>query len=58
MAAELKEEFGVESELDAGGGGEFDVFVNGERVFNKLGEGDRHPNPGEVSERIRAFLKG
>lgn len=45
------------AELDPGGGGEFDVFVNGERVFNKLGEGDRHPDPGEVAGRIREFLK-
>jgi len=56
LAAELKEEFGVDSELDPGGGGEFDVFVDGERVFSKLNEGDRHPDPGQVAQRIRDHI--
>lgn len=37
----------------AGGGGIFDVEVDGQRVFSKHAEGDRFPEPGEVQERIR-----
>jgi len=53
LAAELKEALGVEAELVAGGGGVFDVRVDGEVVYCKFDEGDRHPNPGEVLGRIK-----
>jgi selenoprotein W-related protein len=53
VAAEIREAAGVESELDEGGGGVFDVFVDGELVFSKKQVG-RFPEPGEISERLRA----
>ena len=57
MAAELKSEFQVESELDAGGGGVFDVFVDEQLVFSRLSEGERFPDPGEVEARVHALKK-
>lgn len=54
MAAELKQEFGVDSELEPGGGGVFDVTVEGQLLFSKHKEGDRFPHAGEIGERIRA----
>jgi len=54
LAAELKEAFGVDSELVAGGGGIFDVEVDGELVYSKFQEKDQFPEPGEVERRIRA----
>lgn len=47
MAAELKQRFGVESRLIKGGGGIFDVRVDGDLVFSKFRE-SRFPDPGEV----------
>jgi predicted Rdx family selenoprotein len=37
-----------------GGGGVYDVEVDGELVFSKHAEGDRFPDDGEVVARIRA----
>jgi len=54
LAAELKKALGVDAELEAGGGGIFDVTVDGQLLFSKHAEGDRFPHPGEVEERIRA----
>ena len=51
MAAEIKSRFQVEPELIAGGGGIFDVTVDGELVFSRFAE-DRFPEDGEVVERI------
>lgn len=47
MAAELKEAFGVETEIVRGAGGIFDVVVDGKKVFSKQELG-RFPEPGEV----------
>lgn len=54
MAAELKQEFGADARLVKGGGGIFDVEVDGKMVFSKHGEGNRFPEDGEVVQRIRA----
>jgi predicted Rdx family selenoprotein len=54
LAAELKEAFGVEAELIAGGGGIFDVEVDGELIYSKFQENDQFPETGEVERRIRA----
>jgi predicted Rdx family selenoprotein len=48
VADELRETFGVESTLIAGGGGVFVVTVDGERVFDN-GKTGRFPRVGEVS---------
>ena len=53
MAATLKEEFGVESELIKGGGGEFIVTVDGDRVFSKKEIG-RFPEEDEIVEKMKA----
>jgi len=40
LAARFKSAFGVDAELVRGGGGIFDVDVDGERVWSKHVEGD------------------
>jgi selT/selW/selH-like putative selenoprotein len=52
LAAELKGEFGVQARLIRGGGGIFDVRVDGDLVFSKFRIG-RFPDPGEVEAIIR-----
>lgn len=42
-------------ELEPSGGGVFDVFLDGERVFSKKSV-HRFPNPGEVEEIVRQRL--
>jgi predicted Rdx family selenoprotein len=53
VAAEIREQTGVEADLIEGGGGIFDVVVDGARVFSKRVEG-RFPEPGELSDRLGA----
>jgi selT/selW/selH-like putative selenoprotein len=43
----------VEPHLVEGGGGVFDVTVDGSMVFSKF-EAGRFPEPGEVEEAIRS----
>ena len=52
MAAELKEQLKTDSHLIAGGGGIFDVFVDGKIVFSKKLVG-RFPEPGEVAALLK-----
>ena len=47
MAAELKQNFGAESTLIPGGGGVFDVSVDGKIIFSKKSVG-RFPESGEI----------
>jgi selT/selW/selH-like putative selenoprotein len=47
LAAELKKEIGIEPTLIAGGGGVFDVAVDGKVVFSKKSIG-RFPEAGEI----------
>jgi predicted nicotinamide N-methyase len=47
LAAEIKEKFGIESELIEGDKGVFDVVVDGDLVFSKF-ELDRFPEDGEI----------
>ncbi len=49
LAEELRQSVGVEAQLVAGGGGVFDVFVDGDLVYSKAQTG-RFPDPGEVSQ--------
>ena len=53
MAAELKESFGVDVVLIEGGGGDFEVKVDDEVVWDKLRLQPRFPDQGEVTEIIR-----
>ena len=53
MAAEIREASGVEPELIEGGGGIFDVTVDGERIFSKRDVG-RFPERGEIAAQLRS----
>ena len=53
MAAVLKDEFGVDAELIKGGGGDFIVTVDGDRVFSKKEVG-RFPEHDEIVEKMKA----
>lgn len=55
MAAELQQEFGVDARLIKGGGGIYDVEVDGKMVFSKHQEGNRFPEEGEVVRLIRGL---
>lgn len=48
----MKEALEVESELVAGGGGIFDVIVDGRKIYSKFETG-RFPEKGEVPALIR-----
>ena len=52
MAATIKDETGVESELISGGGGIFDVVVDGDMIFSKH-EVDRFPESDEILSKLR-----
>jgi selT/selW/selH-like putative selenoprotein len=52
LAAELDKEFDVNARLIRGGGGIFDIKVDGELIFSKFRVG-RFPNPGEVENIVR-----
>jgi selT/selW/selH-like putative selenoprotein len=52
LADELRNVFGVESELVEGTHGIFDVYVDDRLVFSKHRE-QRFPDPGEVVTRVR-----
>jgi selT/selW/selH-like putative selenoprotein len=47
LAAELKKQLGIESTLIAGGGGIFDVSVDGKTIFSKKAVG-RFPDAKEI----------
>lgn len=53
MAAELKEAFQTSSTLIPGGGGIFEITVDGKVVYSKAETG-RFPKPGEAVEKARA----
>ncbi len=50
----MKRELDLEPRLIKGGGGVFDVVVDGQLVFSKHRVG-RFPEPGEVVEAIRGL---
>lgn len=52
MAAQIKDVFGVESELISGSGGIFDVVADGKLIFSKHETG-RFPDPDEVIESLQ-----
>ncbi|MCH2170230.1 Rdx family protein [Myxococcota bacterium] len=51
MAAAIREERGLEAELVEGGGGVFDVFVDGTRIYSKQQTG-RFPDAAEILEQL------
>jgi selT/selW/selH-like putative selenoprotein len=52
LAAEIKKELGVDSQLVRGGGGIFDVTVDSKRIFSKHDEG-RFPSEKEIVDKLR-----
>ena len=56
MAAEIKKQTGIDSELVRGSGGIFDVTVDGKRIFSKHDEGN-FPSEKEIVEKIRNMKK-
>jgi selenoprotein W-related protein len=52
LAAELRGQFSVDSELTASGGGVYEITVDGSLVFSKKSLG-RFPEDGEVVGLIR-----
>ena len=55
LAAELKKAIGLDSELVSGKRGDFEVTVDGEKVFSKQ-KLSRFPEPGEVLKIIKKWL--
>jgi len=53
LAAAIEAETGVAPKLIRGGGGIFDVIVDGECIFSKQSVG-RFPEDEEILERLRA----
>jgi selT/selW/selH-like putative selenoprotein len=56
LAAEIKKELGIDSQLVRGGGGIFDVTVDNKRIFSKKEEG-RFPTEKEILDKLRSMTK-
>jgi hypothetical protein len=54
VAAQLKQELGLDTELVIGNSGEFTVWVDGAKVADKAG--GAFPDPGAVVASVRAKL--
>ena len=52
MAAEIKKEFGVDSQLIRGSNGVFTVTANNQKIFSKHEEG-RFPDEKEILAKLR-----
>lgn len=53
LAAAIKSEVGVETELRKGGSGVFEVMADGKTLFSKREQG-RFPDDEEILEQLRA----
>jgi selenoprotein W-related protein len=56
LAATIAREFGVKSQLIEGGGGVFDVTVDGQLIYSKHDQG-RFPEHDEIVDLIQAQSK-
>jgi len=56
LAAEIKKQLGVDSQVVRGSGGIFDVSVDNKRIFSKHEEG-RFPTEKEIIEKLRGLQK-
>ena len=54
MAAEIKKDLGIDSQLVRGAGGIFDVSVDNKRIFSKKEEG-RFPTEKEILDKLRGM---
>ena len=55
LAAELKKDYGLESELISGERGDFEVTVDGTKIFSKQ-KMLRFPESGEISKIIKKWI--
>jgi len=53
LAADIRAELGIDPHLIEGGGGIFEVKVDGERIFSKRDAG-RFPESAEIIARMRS----
>jgi len=56
LAAEIKKELGIDSQLVRGGSGIFDVTADNRRIFSKKDEG-RFPTEKEILDKLRGMQK-
>ena len=56
MAAEIKKQIGIDSELVRGSNGIFDVTVDGKRIFSKHDEGN-FPSEKAIVEQVKKMKK-
>ena len=56
MAAEIKRELGIDSQVVRGSGGIFEVSVDSKRIFSKHEEG-RFPTEKEILDKLRVMQK-
>ena len=56
MAAEIKKELGIDSQLVRGSGGIFDVTVDSQRIYSKHDTG-HFPSEKEIVEQLRGRQK-
>jgi hypothetical protein len=54
VAAQLKKDLGVDTELVVGGSGEFTIWLEGEKLIEKTGW--TFPDPTEVVAKVRAKM--
>jgi len=54
LAAEIKKQLGVDSQLVRGSGGIFDVHVDNKKIFSKKTEG-RFPTEKEIVDQLRSM---
>jgi selT/selW/selH-like putative selenoprotein len=56
LAAEIKKELGIDSQVVRGSGGIFEVSVDNKRIFSKREEG-RFPTEKEILDKLRVMQK-
>jgi len=56
LAAELKANFDVESELVAGSGGVFDVLVDGQLIYSKQASGNEFPQSDVLIDQLKHII--
>lgn len=56
MAARFKKQYGVETQLTSGGRGEFTIWVDGAKVFDKAAHGD-FPSDDEAVQAVEEVRK-
>ena len=54
MEEELRNRFGANVKLIAGSGGEYEIVVDGKKIFSKR-ELNRFPNDGEIEQLIASL---